>query len=73
MKKLNVQRDLDSRARMAETTLLPVLPNPIVEPVKTEPDAESQRSIGFQYRKYNHMIRKESNKVYCILGTYCVF
>lgn len=44
MKKLNVQRDLDSRARIAETTILPVLPKPIVEPVKTEPHAESEES-----------------------------
>lgn len=44
MKKLNVQRDLDSRARIAETTLLPVFPQPIVEPVETITHAESQES-----------------------------
>lgn len=44
MKKLNVQRDLDSRARMAETTFLPMLPKPIVEPVNTKAHAESQES-----------------------------
>lgn len=44
MKKLNVQRDLDSRARMAATTVLPVLPEPIVEPVSTKAHAESQES-----------------------------
>lgn len=44
MKKLNVQRDLDSRARIAETTILPVLPEPIVEPQTTKTDAQSQES-----------------------------
>lgn len=44
MKKLNVQRDLDSRARMAETPILPVLPEPIVEPVNANAHAESQES-----------------------------
>ena len=44
MKKLNVQRDLDSRARIAEIKILPVLPKPIVEPVETITHAESQES-----------------------------
>lgn len=44
MKKLNVQRDLDSRARMAETPILPVLPEPIVEPINANAHAESQES-----------------------------
>lgn len=44
MKKLNVQRDLDSRARIAETTILPVLPKPVVEPVTMKTDAQSQES-----------------------------
>lgn len=41
---MNVQRDLDSRARMAETTILPVLPEPIVEPQNTKADAQSQEN-----------------------------
>lgn len=44
MKKLNVQRDLDSRARMAETPILPVLPKPIEELVNEKAHAESQES-----------------------------
>lgn len=44
MKKLNVQRDLDSRARIAETNILPILPKLIVEPVTTKTDAQSQES-----------------------------
>lgn len=44
MKKLNVQRDLDSRARIAEITILPVLPKMIVEPLTTKIDAQSQES-----------------------------
>lgn len=44
MKKLNVQRDLDSRARIAEITILPVLPKPIVEPVTMKTDAQSQKN-----------------------------
>jgi hypothetical protein len=44
MKKLNVQRDLDSRARMAETPILPVLPEPIEELVNAKAHAESQES-----------------------------
>lgn len=44
MKKLNVQRDLDSRSRIAEATLLPALPEPIVEPQNTKTDAKSENS-----------------------------
>lgn len=44
MKKLNVQKDLDSRARISVSQAMPTVPETIVELKINEKDAESEKN-----------------------------